>query len=295
MGLRDVFHTDLTILHAPQVFDFRKELILAGPVADAVPSTDQFEMYPAGITSIASYLAKNNYNVRIINLAYRMLRDPAYDVIGRLKRLESTVFGVDLHWLPHAQGALAMAELTKKLHPGSYTLLGGLTSSYFHEELIRYPFVDFVLRGDSTEEPCRQLLHALRTKGSLGSVENLTWKKPSGEVVVNPLTFIPPDLDYIDVPDYVYAIKAVFKYMSVEDTIPFLDWFEHPTTMLLNSRGCTLNCSTCGGALSSYRMTTDRPWPAFRSPVKLVADVRAIRMFSLGPIFIMLDHMGGGE
>jgi len=294
LGLRDVFHTDLTILHAPQVFDFRKELILAGPVADAVPSTDQFEMYPAGITSIASYLAKNNYNVRIINLAYRMLRNPRYNVVGRLKQLNSTVYGVDLHWLPHAQGALAMAELTKQLHPESYTLLGGLSSSYYHEELIRYPFVDFVLRGDSTEEPCRQLLHALRTKGSLENVENLTWKRPSGEVVVNPLTFIPPNLDYIDIPDYTYAIKAVFKYVSVEDMIPFLDWFEHPTTMLLNSRGCTLNCSTCGGALSAYKLMTERPWPAFRSPEKLVDDIRAIRKFSRGPIFLIHDPRIGG-
>ncbi len=294
MGLRDVFRTDLTILHAPQVFDFRKELILAGPVADAVPSTDQFEMYPAGITSIASYLAKNNYNVRIINLAYRMLRNPTYNVIGRVRQLNSTVFGVDLHWLPHAQGSLAMAELTKRLHPESYTLLGGLSSSYYHDELIRYPFVDLVLRGDSTEEPCRQLLHALRTKGSLENVENLTWKRPSGEVVVNPLTFIPPNLDYIDIPDYTYAIKAVFKYMSVEDMIPFLDWFEHPTTMLLNSRGCTLNCSTCGGALSAYKLITERPWPAFRSPEKLVDDIRAIRKFSRGPIFLIHDPRIGG-
>jgi B12-binding domain/radical SAM domain protein len=294
LGLRDVFRTDLTILHAPQVFDFRKELILAGPMADAVPSTDQFEMYPAGITSIASYLAKNNYNVRIINLAYRMLRDPNYNAVGRLKQLNSTVFGVDLHWLPHAQGALAVAELVKRLHPESYTLLGGLSSSYYHEELIKYPFVDFVLRGDSTEEPCRQLLQALREKGSLESVENLTWKKPDGGVVVNPLTFIPPNLDYIDIPDYIYAIKAVFKYMSIEDMIPFLDWFEHPTTMLLNSRGCTLNCSTCGGALSAYKIATERPWPAFRSPEKLMHDIRAIRKFSQGPIFLIHDPRIGG-
>lgn len=296
MGLQDVFHTDLTILHAPQVFDFRKELILAGPVADAIPSTDQFEMYPAGITSIASYLAKNNYNVRIVNLAYRMLKDPSYDVVGRMKRLNSTVFGVDLHWLPHAQGALAVAELVKRLHPESYTLLGGLSSSYYHEELMRYPFVDFVLRGDSTEEPCRQLLQTIRTRGRFESVENLTWKRQSGEAVVNPLTFIPSSLDYIDIPDYIYAVKAVFKYMSVEDMIPFLDWFEHPTTMLLNSRGCTLNCSTCGGARSAYKIVTERPFPAFRSPEKLITDIRAIRKFSRGPVFLIHDpRIGGAE
>ena len=77
MGIGDVFHTDLTLLHAPSVYDFRKKTIMQGPVADAIPSTDEFEMYPVGLTSIASYLGKNQYNVAIVNLAYRMLRDPA--------------------------------------------------------------------------------------------------------------------------------------------------------------------------------------------------------------------------
>jgi hypothetical protein len=42
MGFKDVFRTDLTLLHAPSVYDFREETIMQGPVADAIPSTDQF-------------------------------------------------------------------------------------------------------------------------------------------------------------------------------------------------------------------------------------------------------------
>lgn len=294
MGLRDVFHTDLVLLHAPSVYNFREETIMQGPLADAVPSTDEFEMYPVGITSIASYLGKNHYNVRIVNLAYRMLRDPSFNVAKRINDLKATVFGVDLHWLPHADGALAVAELTKRLHPESYVLLGGLSSSYYHQELIRLPFVDFVLRGDSTEEPCRQLLSSLRGKRTMDTVENLTWKRLNGEVVVNPLTFIPTDLDYVDVPDYLYAAKCVFKYHSFEDLVPYLRWLKHPTTMLLNSRGCTLDCATCGGSRSAYERICQRSWPAFRSPEKLVSDVRSIKSFSRSPIMLVHDPRLGG-
>lgn len=294
MGLGDVFHTDLTLLHAPSVYDFRKRTILQGPIADAVPSTDEFEMYPVGLTSIASYLGKNQYNVRIVNLAYRMLHDPSYDAERRLRGLRSTVFGIDLHWLPHANGALAIAELTKRLHPESYVLMGGLSSSYYHEELVRYPYVDFVLRGDSTEEPCRQLLQAIREEKPLGSVENLTWKGPDGGVVVNPLTFVPGDLDYVDVPDYLYAIKTMLKYRSLDDLAPYLRWLKYPTTMLLNSRGCTLDCSTCGGSRSAYKEICERSWPAFRSPEKLVSDIKSIRSFSNSPIMMIHDPRLGG-
>ena len=267
---------------------------MQGPIADAVPSTDEFEMYPAGLTSIAAYLAKNQYNVRIVNLAYRMLKDNLYDAQKRIEKLHATVFGIDLHWLPHAHGALAVAEIVKKTHPDSFVLLGGITSSYYHEELIKNANIDFVLRGDSTEEPCRQLLHALREKQPLDIVENLSWKNARGDVVENPLTFIPADLDYIDIPDYAYAIKTVFKYRSLSDLIPYLRWLKYPTTMLLNSRGCTLNCSTCGGSRSAYQRICDRTWPAFRSPEKLVYDVKSIVAFTRSPIVMIHDPRVGG-
>lgn len=43
-------------------------------------STTQFEMYPVGLTSIAAYLEANNYKTRLVNLAYRMLQTPGFDV-----------------------------------------------------------------------------------------------------------------------------------------------------------------------------------------------------------------------
>ena len=294
VGLGDVVRTDMTLLHAPSVYDFRKRTMILGPVADAVPSTDEFEMYPVGLTSIATYLGKNHYNVRIVNLAYRMLRDPSYDVVNRLRKMRSIVFGIDLHWLPHANGALAIGELVKRFHPESYVLYGGLSSSYYHEELIKYPFVDFVIRGDSTEEPCRQLLSALRRKAPLESVENLTWKRANGEVVVNPLTFVPIDLDYVNVPDYLYAVTTVFKYRSLEDIAPYARWLKHPTTMLLGARGCTFDCSVCGGSATAYRTICMRSAPAYRSPEKLISDIRAIRTFSRSPIMLITDPRIGG-
>jgi hypothetical protein len=67
-----VFGLDLVLLHAPSVWDFRNEVILQGPIADVIPSTDEFEMYPIGLTSIAAYLEANHYNTRMVNLAYRV-------------------------------------------------------------------------------------------------------------------------------------------------------------------------------------------------------------------------------
>jgi B12-binding domain/radical SAM domain protein len=290
-----VFGLDLVLLHAPSVWDFREEVILQGPLADVIPSTTQFEMYPIGMTSIAAYLEANNYNTRMVNLAYRMLKDADYDVPARLESLHAPVFGIDLHWLPHANGALGIAELVKQIHPESKVLLGGLSASYFHRELMDNQAVDFVLRGDSTEEPCRQLLQALREGSPLEAVENLTWRRPDGTVVVNPLTFVPVDLNWIDVPAYDYMLHAVFKYGSMRDFLPYLEWLRYPSTMLLNSRGCPLDCAICGGSDSAYSTVVGRSRPAMRSPAKLVADAQVIASFSGAPIFVVHDLRVGGH
>ena len=91
MSVSDVFGTDLALLHPPSVYDFRPSVIMHGPIADAVPSTNEFEMYPVGLTSIASYLSANHYNVRISNLAYLMLAEPDFDVEAHVARMRPKV------------------------------------------------------------------------------------------------------------------------------------------------------------------------------------------------------------
>jgi B12-binding domain/radical SAM domain protein len=287
---------DVIFLHAPSVYDFRKDTILFGPVSDVVPSSSVFEMYPVGITSIADRLERAGYHVQIINVAYRMLRDPKYNPEEQIRRTNPHLWAIDLHWLPHAHGALALAGLIKKHHPDAKILMGGLSASYYHEELIQNPDVDYVIRGDSTEEPVLDLVRCLRTGGALEGVPNLTWKQPDATPVVNPLSHVPETLDYANLPAYRYSMRSVFKYWNLHNMVPYLRWLEYPMTALLISRGCSNHCSICGGSKASYKQICNRQRPAFRSPEKLAADVRFISRFSRAPIFVIHDlRMGGTE
>jgi B12-binding domain/radical SAM domain protein len=285
---------DLVLLHPPSVFDFRERRQSRGPIAKVIPSTEQFEMYPMGLTSIAAYLTRNGYRVRIVNLGRRMVADPAYDPVAALRRLRARVFGIDLHWLPHAQGALAVARLIRRLHPDALILLGGLSASYYHRELLRDPAVDFVIRGDSTEEPCRQLLQALREGGSLDRVESLTWRGPDGAIVVNSLRRALDDLDDLDLPAYRHMVRSSLTPGRIADGMPYQGWSRRPLTVLLSSRGCVLDCAVCGGSRSAYRMICERTQPAYRSPERLVSDLRDIRAFSRSPVFLVHDPRMGG-
>ncbi len=288
---------DLVFLHAPSVYDFRKHSILYGPVSDLVPSTPVFEMYPIGFTTMAEYLERHGLRVRIVNLAVRMLNDASFDPEALVKKLNPVAFGIDLHWLPHAHGALAVAEMVKKHHPNTPVIFGGFSSTYFHEELIRYPFVDFVVRGDSAEEPIRQLMAHLAGKPkapALKDVPNLTWKDRSGDVQINPHTYRPDTLDNVML-DYRYVVRAAVRDMDMSNYVPFKDWLDYPIMAALSCRGCTQSCVICGGSSAAFKKMHGRERPAFRDPLMLAADVRRISRMSRGPVFILGDLRQAGR
>ena len=161
--------TDLILLHPPSIYHFRELPIFYGPISDVIPSSSIFENYPIGFLTLSEYLDRHGISVRIVNLALKMLKDPAFDPEDFVAKLEPAAFGIDLHWLPHVDGALTLAEVIKKHHPAIPVILGGLTATYYYQELMHdYPFVDFIMCGDSTEEPMRLLMEAIKTGGDYG-------------------------------------------------------------------------------------------------------------------------------
>jgi B12-binding domain/radical SAM domain protein len=288
---------DLVLLHAPSVYDFRKESILYGPVSDLVPSTPVFEMYPIGLTTIAEYLERHGFRVRIVNLAVRMLNSTKFDAEKLIRKLKPAAFGIDLHWMPHAHGAIEVARLCKEIHPDVPIMFGGFSSTYYHAELIRRPEVDFVVRGDSTEEPVLQLMQHLTGRPeapALADIPNLTWQDADGAVQANELTYVPTTLDHVLI-DYSYVVKAVARYRDLASFVPFKGWLGYPITAALSVRGCTHNCRTCGGSAAAFAGLHNRRRPAYRSPEDLAQDIRNMARFSRGPAFVLGDIRQPGQ
>jgi len=287
---------DVIFLHAPTVYDFRQRATLWGPTSDLVPSEPVFDMYPIGFTTLCAHLEGVGFRTRIVNLAARMVRSQSFDAEKLISRLQGRAFGVDLHWMPHAHGSLAIAALVKKYHPEIPIFFGGYSSSYFHQELINYPYVDYVLRGDSTEEPLRLLIecitaaknHGEINEDRLKSIPNLTWKDRAGEIRVNPQTYVPDNLDHLEM-NYRQMIRSVVRDLDFFNYIPFSHWIDYPVMAVLSVRGCKQSCAYCGGSASASRLISKRKAPAFRSPEKLAQDMRDIYNISRGPGFLLGD------
>lgn len=287
---------DLLLLHAPSVYDFRKKPAIYGPISDVIPPGPNFEMYPIGLISISEHLVRAGFEVRIVNLAMKMLEDPRFDVERFLSGVEARLIGIDLHWLPHVNGSLAVAEIAKRLHPATPIVFGGFSTSYFHEELLAtYPFVDFAMRGDSTEEPMVALMRAVAGGAAdFSGVPNLTWRRADGSIAANPLAYKPADLDHVFT-NYEHAIRQTVRHLDYTGYQPFETWDRYPITAVFTCRGCVHNCRTCGGGAHFFHQTMERGRPTFKAPELVARDMKTAERYLNAPIFIIGDILQHGE
>ncbi len=283
---------DVVLIHPPSIYDFRERTIFYGPISDVIPSSPIFEMYPIGFATLAAHLRRHGYRTRIVNLALRMMRSRRFRPERYLRRFRPTLFGIDLHWLPHAQGGPAVAALLKRIHPDIPIVFGGISSSYFHEELIRDPSVDFVLRGSATEEALLALVRELKGERRFDRVPNLTWKD-AGTVRVNPASFAPTALDAYAL-DVGMIIGSVVGHLDFWTSIPFQAWWRHPITAVLTVRGCARGCVTCGASNEAFRRFMAGHHPFFRGPEAIAEQARAFARFTRAPIFLVGDLNDGG-
>lgn len=285
---------DIVFLHPPSVYDFRKLTRVCGPVADLIPSGPQFEMYPIGISYLGEYLERHGFEVRIVNLASKMLGNPYFKPERFLKKLKPAAFGIDLHWLTHAHGAIEIARICKEVHPETPVIFGGYSATIFHEELLGLPFIDFVIRGDSAEEPLRSLLECIKRRTGLDGVPNLSYRDPRGITVSNKRMWVPDDLDHLG-NNYRFMIRSVAKHLDFFGIRAFGGWWSYPMTAILTCRGCTKACSFCGGSSWSMRRCYGRKRIAFRKPESIARDAYFISRFTSAPIFIIGDLRQNGR
>ncbi|HUI87270.1 MAG TPA: radical SAM protein [Anaerolineales bacterium] len=277
---------DVLLIHPPAIYDFRKKVIFYGPIASTVSeSTSQFVTPPIGMLSIADYLDRNGYRVLVDNIGERMVTSESFDVETHIANLSATVYAIGLHWCVHSQGAIEIAKLCKKLHPEALVVLGGLTSTVFHVEIVRrYEFVDAVIRGEA-EQPFLLLLRALEAHQGLEKVPNLTFRNGEGEVKSVPLMEPSADLDEFEYSrfDLLEPKGAIFgRGLPPHWSVPIC-------------RGCLHNCAGCGGSAYSYRTYFGRKKPAFRSSGKIIQDIRKLREQRVERIFLFQDPRMGGK
>jgi clorobiocin biosynthesis protein CloN6 len=234
---------DFLLLHAPAFFDFRSRRDIYFPflgTSGDVPITPLYEYFPVGFKTLQRYLTDLGHLVKIMNLSSVLLRYPKINVDQLIKSLDVKIVGIDLHWMVHVQGSLEVAKRIKSLRPDIQIIFGGISSTYFADQLIQYPFIDMVMRGYDTHVPVAQLLSAIKQGNSFDSIENLLWKSEAGVI---------HDNAFIHLPD-TFACGIDWTQLPPEPKTSSLPIREVLSTQ---NAGCAFNCGWCGGSRDAFR------------------------------------------
>ncbi len=254
---------DIILIHAPSVYDFRDRDDICFSYlsnSDSVHVSPVFEMPPVGLLAIRDHLQQCGYKVAFFNIASHMLKYPDFCVETFFKAIPSKIIGIDLHWLAHAHGALEIASLYKSIHPEAKTLFGGISATYYHEELVAYPQADFVMRGYDTLLPLEMLMERLDSPGRLQEVPNLTYKQ-HGEVIVNSMDYIP------EIYNATVDWSVVFNGATERVT---------PYNIVIPQAGCEYNCRLCGGSRYFFKNTMGLEKRAQKTAAMLHKEIKSI-------------------
>ena len=275
---------DLVFFHPPSVYDFRKKPWFPGPIARTVNFTPVFYGIPIGYLSMAEYVERHGYKVRIFNLAEYMLESKKFDAEEFIKKIKADFYCIGLHFCVHSQGALEIARLSKKHHEDSTIIMGGLTATTFSNELIKYSCVDYVIKGEA-ELPLLNILD--RKKNS--EIPNLLYKDKNGRIKENKKRWIANCLDEfnftkLDLITPNTLLTSIHTELGIKK-----HW------MIPISRGCAFNCASCGGSKYSYSNIFNRDKPIFRSEEKIVDDFQKLSKQGINSVFLFMDMRMGGK
>ena len=133
---------------------------------------------------------------------------------------------------------------------GKTVIMGGPHVTFLPEEALAH--ADYVVRGEG-EDAIVELMEALEGRRSLGDVDGLSYKAPSG-FVHNPGRKFIADLDAYPVPDFSLVHS----------------WSEKPIVPIATSRGCPFDCRFC-----SVIQMFGRKY-RFKSHDRVMEEVRAV-------------------
>ncbi|MGQ9680141.1 MAG: B12-binding domain-containing radical SAM protein [Candidatus Bathyarchaeia archaeon] len=246
---------------------------------------------PLGTLALADLLDRHGYSAKIIHTGIEQVLNRGFKIENIFKEYSPSVVGVDLHWFVHSYDAMRIAEKAKECSSAK-VVLGGFTASYFAEEILtEFGSVDAVIRGDA-EEP---LLEFMRRKdGDLREVPNLVFKvggavKESGRRFIADEAFL-GGLDYT-------RFKLLSNYESYFNMITQTgDLDPQPWKIRIRrhgwvpmGRGCSVNCSYCGGGCDAQTLLTGRDKPVFYPKEKVVETLTRFEEMCIDSTYMDFD------
>lgn len=236
-----------------------------------------------GLYSLAKEIEKEGFESEIIHLGIEKYLDKKFLLSDYINKHGVKFVAFSLHWHPQSFDVIEMAKIIKEKCPKTFISLGGFTASYFAQEIMgNYPFIDSIIKGEG-EIPIRELAKKIANEDKdLSSIPNLFWRK-DGKIIQNNKKFVATDED-LDSFTF-FDIKKMKNYDSYA-RIPFHLEYNKPNQLnnqpmssqgICLGRGCTGNCTWCGGGFNATQKVTGRDFISYRKSDEVIKEIKMLK------------------
>jgi len=200
-----------------------QKIALVNPNFITKSITDKFTIPALGLESIAANIL-DIVTVKLVNAKVRNLNPR--EIMKEINEFRPDIVGISCCFTTGINDALRIAKESKK--QGYLTVLGGWHPSFDYSEVLKYPFVDVIVRGEG-EITFRKLIQ----NRNLEEIKGISYKN-NGNIINNPDRPLISDLNKLPLPA-----------RNLRNRKSYYQIFQMPIDAIETSRGCPFKCTFC--------------------------------------------------
>lgn len=233
---------------------------------------------PIGLAYLAAYLEKENYKVRILDIAAEghsnvkengdMLTYGLDDdeIKEKIAEFNPQAVGVSCIFSTQYENAKHILKLVKNIDKNIITMTGGSHPTFALEDMLNLDCLDYIIMGEG-ELPTLQLLNTLNDNGDASKVGGVAHKKDGTKFINKELQYV-KNLD--DLPFPATHLLNMEQYFRIN--LPQNPYTESKrVAQVITSRGCPAKCVFC---------TTTNFWGnryRGRSAQNVVSEIKSLK------------------
>lgn len=228
-------------------------ILLISPPYILVPGEPKHLGPPLGLAYIASVLLKQKVSVKILDCAVEDYENEYHlndgttiyglsidNIIKYIVEYSPDVIGLSLMFSLLNDFGHELCKAIKVSSPDTKIVLGGSHATVMADELIKFSYIDFVIRGEG-DYAFSELIEYLLGNRSIDNVRSITWKS-NENIHSNPQIFI-DNLDLLPLPSR--SLLNIEQYIRIGRMQGFETTAGHRVTTMITSRGCPARCIFC--------------------------------------------------
>jgi anaerobic magnesium-protoporphyrin IX monomethyl ester cyclase len=172
------------------------------------------------------------------------------------------LIGMSLTTVTVSHATQFCGNLKVRLGPGITFLAGGPLATFLGSKLLANPnwnFLDALVRGEG-DVPLVRYVEIFWRGGDYATVPGLSWRRPDGGIIDNPIGAPLPELDMLPEPT-----RDQFE----------LNRRKLPYLRLATTRGCSARCTFCNAPHAGNKISPGKLWRA-RSADKIVDEIERL-------------------